>query len=422
MLGLAAAWSLPTMQAVSEHPAAIPRSYHKCRIRSRHRYRSRHRISISQPACMDGLPAWSDCLHGKTSGSDHAAASQRKSLKSFHAAARFLGFELFSRVTRKITWVTSKGKTFKQRTAGWELAVSPDSIRMANRLCAKGFCDKKLNPKSYGFLTGFEPHIIIERFNAVMRGYGEYYTDFITNKSSLNRWMYIIRWSCLKTLAQKYNTTIKKLFKRFPDPSSSINNVSIKYVIETIDKNGNKLPLYKTWSLLTQKEVINLTNKQRNIIISRKLRRISLGEVIYEAHSSNRTPRIMDADFTDRLNWVNLRTRASFDMPCIQCGATENIEMHHVKAIRKSRYSLINPKDTIKRMLVLRNRKQVPLCDKCHQQYHKDPSSHRFIKASIPIKLVDNRIINIENYIKKGSPHISLPAPDSFYEKGWKDN
>ena len=322
MLGLAAAWSLPTMQAVSEHPAAIPRSYHKCRIRSRHRYRSRHRISISQPACMDGLPAWSDCLHGKTSGSDHAAASQRKSLKSFHAAARFLGFELFSRVTRKITWVTSKGKTFKQRTAGWELAVSPDSIRMANRLCAKGFCDKKLNPKSYGFLTGFEPHIIIERFNAVMRGYGEYYTDFITNKSSLNRWMYIIRWSCLKTLAQKYNTTIKKLFKRFPDPSSSINNVSIKYVIETIDKNGNKLPLYKTWSLLTQKEVINLTNKQRNIIISRKLRRISLGEVIYEAHSSNRTPRIMDADFTDRLNWVNLRTRASFDMPCIQCGAT----------------------------------------------------------------------------------------------------
>jgi len=105
-------------QRKSFHAAASPRSYHKCRIRSRHRYRSRHRISISQPACMDGLPAWSDCLHGRT-------ASQRKSLKSFHAAAWMLGSEHPAAINKKYDTISNSiyNKTFtykKYRTTCME--------------------------------------------------------------------------------------------------------------------------------------------------------------------------------------------------------------------------------------------------------------------------------------------------------------
>jgi hypothetical protein len=42
-----------------------------------------------------------------------------------------------------------------------------------------------------------------------------YYTEWITCPSDLHRWVYIIRYSCFKTLAHKYKTSISKIMIRF---------------------------------------------------------------------------------------------------------------------------------------------------------------------------------------------------------------
>lgn len=55
------------------------------------------------------------------------------------------------------------------------------------------------------------------------------------------------------------------------------------------------------------------------------------------------------------------------EAPCIVCGIKDTVEMHHVKHIRKDsiRY------EGFTRDMSLINRKQVPLCRKCHMKVHK---------------------------------------------------
>ena len=61
-----------------------------------------------------------------------------------------------------------------------------------------------------------------------------------------------------------------------------------------------------------------------------------------------------------------LRTRSKLDSPCCICGATENIEMHHVRHVRKIGEKL---KGFTKIMAII-NRKQIPVCRECHNKIH----------------------------------------------------
>jgi len=38
----------------------------------------------------------------------------------------------------------------------------------------------------------------------------------------------------------------------------------------------------------------------------------------------------------DYISWVSLRARAPFDMPCAICVTSGNIEMHHIRHVRKT--------------------------------------------------------------------------------------
>lgn len=334
--------------------------------------------------------------------------------------AKFLGFEIKGTKHRKYTWVRhTKNKVALRRTAGAALYIGPDRVRMINRLYIKGYCNKKGYPIHIPWLSCFEPHIIIKKFNDVMTGFAQYYTSFISNKALLSRWLYIIRFSALKTLAQKYNTKISKIYKKFLNPQT--NQISASYLAFAKDEQGNIITLKKTWTLLSQKQAIDSADNNRNIIIGQKLQRIAKGEFVFtELTDPLRTPRIMDADFLNRINWVNFRTQAQFDMPCVQCGATENIEMHHIKAIRKSKYSIIPQANTLQRLLSLRNRKQVPICINCHQKIHFNKNNATFNLLSPVLPLFDNRILDSERFIQPGKVYQSLPLVEDLQTKGWK--
>lgn len=329
--------------------------------------------------------------------------------------AKFLGFEIKATSNRKLTYVKYKklNKTVLQRTAGWAINISPDRNRLINRQFMKGYCDRKGFPKSIPWLTAYEPHIIIKRFNDVMSGLAEYYIDFIDSPYYLSRWLYILRYSAIKTLAQKYNTKISKIFEKFRDQN---NNITAKYICKAVEDNKN-VTLEKSWTLKESKQLYE--KKYKNKYISEKIKRIENGEFIFNDNITQRTPRIMDTEFLDRINWVNIRTQAAFDLPCCQCGSLINVEMHHLKHIRKSKYSLIPHPNRLQKMMNLRNRKQVPLCRTCHNKVHEG-ENNKIIKVSHPIKLFDNRIIDSERFIHPGEIYQSPPFIENLISKGWR--
>jgi hypothetical protein len=68
-----------------------------------------------------------------------------------------------------------------------------------------------------------------------------------------------------------------------------------------------------------------------------------------------------------RMN-VRLRTRSKLGLPCVICGDEENIQMHHVRHIRKMSEKQARG---FTRVMMALNRKQLPVCERCHKQIHK---------------------------------------------------
>jgi hypothetical protein len=66
-----------------------------------------------------------------------------------------------------------------------------------------------------------------------------------------------------------------------------------------------------------------------------------------------------------KLTVVVNRGRKDLKGPCVVCGSNANIEIHHVRSLKK------RPKkgDFLSDMMSKMNRKQVPLCKSCHLMY-----------------------------------------------------
>jgi hypothetical protein len=62
---------------------------------------------------------------------------------------------------------------------------------------------------------------------------------------------------------------------------------------------------------------------------------------------------------------MKLRTRSKLEETCVFCDSGENVEMHHVKHIRKGKAKGFT------QVLQAINRKQVPACRACHVKIHQ---------------------------------------------------
>jgi hypothetical protein len=189
----------------------------------------------------------------------------------------------------------------------------------------KGFCDKKGFPIAIPWLMNFETHVIIQRYNASMTGLMQYYTEWVNNKSTMKRWIYIMRFSCLKTIAGKYRSTISKIFRKFGtdlrDPSDKTIQYSARICI-------GKQTYEKIWKLHTEKELRIKCLQQGRL---QKISEVFLQRedcIIGEYETNTLNPVVTNDDFLERISWVSLRTQSSFDMPCCLCGDPNDVEMH----------------------------------------------------------------------------------------------
>uniref|UniRef100_Q33759 Orf785 protein n=1 Tax=Allomyces macrogynus TaxID=28583 RepID=Q33759_ALLMA len=165
---------------------------------------------------------------------------------------------------------------------------------------------------------------IISKYNSIINGFLSYYS-FVDNLNAFHLIInYILVHSCAKTLARKFRLGSRAgAFKKFggdlaaPAPS----------------------PQDKPLGLNLKKSYAK-TNK-------------------FNIKTSYRDP-------TEVLNW-SLRTLTPFD-PCWVCGSEKDIEMHHVRHLRKG----VDPKQKRVTLLMSQlNRKQIPVCRSCHLKIHK---------------------------------------------------
>jgi len=343
--------------------------------------------------------------------------------------AHFLGFELRAMTSRKLSYVTTTVRTVSgtkkvttlRKVAGQQICCSPDKERLINRMIMKGYCDKKGFPRELPWLSTLESFAIIERYNAVLRGIANYYAEYISTTRGLYRWLYIVKYSCLKTLAQKYKTTINGVFKKFKTPGRNTIEIQVTHNF------GNKGHYQKTWILLTETDVIKLAQEKKNKLkIIETFEKTEKGFPYEDAMEYRKrkgaTPRVIHDNFLDLIKWVSLRSSAALDLPCFICGSNEKVEMHHINHIRKRKYSTISDHKFWEKIMALRNRKQCPVCSFCHRniihtgEYHGAPLKAGAITIRETRKGYDNRLAHLENFI---NPSKEEHIAKSLEEKGW---
>nr|YP_009492282.1 hypothetical protein [Pseudopediastrum sp. CL0201VA]AWI68862.1 hypothetical protein [Pseudopediastrum sp. CL0201VA] len=146
-------------------------------------------------------------------------------------------------------------KIYKIRSVNTSVVVTWDRERVINRLIQNNMAKKynnKLRSTSKISWTNLGEQEIVQRYNYIIRGYMNYYAPVTDRPLDLGLLYYILKYSCVHTLAHKRKTTLTKIFTKFG------RDVKIKYKtkIQTKDKvTGNEI------TNITEKEVQLLTWK-----------------------------------------------------------------------------------------------------------------------------------------------------------------
>lgn len=184
----------------------------------------------------------------------------------------------------------------------------------------------RLVPEAITKLIFLDHEAIILRYNSIINGFLNYYS-FVDNLSKFHQILsYILRHSCAKTLARKYNLKSRAgAFKKFG-----------RNLGTTVTK-GEKT---KSYSL----SIPATLRKTRNFKVSQTQFRDPMAALRYR-----------------------LETQISMAESCAICGVDQGIEMHHVRHLRKD--SVVGTGFTA--LMSKLNRKQIPVCKPCHKKIHK---------------------------------------------------
>ena len=242
--------------------------------------------------------------------------------------AHFLGTRIAigrEGIQRVVTTNNGSGRPIKRRSTGSEIVMMAPKEELVKKLHSKGFCTASGWPTTKLGWIHLDVDQILMLYNGINRGIQNYYR-FTDNFSQLSQIQYILKFSLAKTLAAKYKCSVRQVFKRFGKTPS----VTVK---AEDGKRDRHIAFYfnSDWT------------KQRN--------GFQIG------HAT-----------VDLLRWsLKMRTRSKLGKPCCICKTREQVEMHHVRHIRKTGGKKPVGFNTILQAL---NRKQIPVCTTCHQKIH----------------------------------------------------
>jgi len=229
----------------------------------------------------------------------------------------FLGVELSRSNHTKFSRVVISSST---KRLPLNLRLTAPIPRIIKKLTDTGFIDNGKPAPRFLWLHNSHDQII-HLYNAVFRGYLNYYS-FVHNYSRLLSLLnHTLKQSAAKLLAAKFKLgTRAKVFEKYGNLLTSPNKISF---INPSYK-GNHMN-FKTG-----------TNKPQTL---ENIKALSV----------------------DSKSLANLLNKV-----CLVCGSNYKVEMHHVRKM-----SDLNPKVShIDKLMVKAKKKQVPLCRKCHMKKH----------------------------------------------------
>jgi group II intron reverse transcriptase/maturase len=235
--------------------------------------------------------------------------------------ASFLGYQIrigrTSGPPKKSTSTNSSGINFKRRSTGWEVVLKAPLDKIIIRLSRRGFC--KLNGEPTPMMKWQELEVaqIISLYSSVNRGILGYYRP-ADNYGALTRVQYILEYSLAKTIAMKMR-------KRLPGVLKNGLEATV---------NGKKVSFYKNQDWKVSRGAFKTGDPNADIVKTS----------------------------------IKLRTRSKLGQNCCICGSESNLEMHHVKHIR--RMDKAGKEIGFARVLHAINRKQIPVCESCHDKIH----------------------------------------------------
>ncbi|UYX55839.1 reverse transcriptase domain-containing protein (plasmid) [Bacillus thuringiensis] len=170
---------------------------------------------------------------------------------------------------------------------------------------------------------------ILDTYNSEIRGIYNYFKLAI-NVSSLNSFMFFMRYSLLKTFAAKYRTRVTKIIRKYCE-NKQVNLFRV---------------IYKTKQGTNVRYIYNDGFKH-------------MSNIIKNVNVDSRPNTLKYAGRNSTIKRLLAET-------CEHCGATNvPIEMHHVRKLKE-----LKGKKTWERAMIARQRKTLALCKKCHVDLH----------------------------------------------------
>ena len=188
----------------------------------------------------------------------------------------------------------------------------------------KGFLSGKAQPIAKTTYMNMDAYTIVQRYNSVRNGILNYY-KFVHNVKPLHHISYLLHISLICTLGRKFKCSGPEVYRKFGKKvivkrADGKKEVSFPYVKEGFKRNV------------------------RNFLINEKV-----------------------ADFRT-IFYKGIRDTTSFlkHENCCICGVKGDIEIHHVKHIRRKTGTYVGFQKILGRV----NRKSIPVCKQCHLNIH----------------------------------------------------
>ncbi len=246
-------------------------------------------------------------------------------------AARFLGYE--------VTTLQDNAKRTKKNTNnhGTETMCRSVNSRIGLRIpkdIIEAKCQRYLKGKEAihrAELLNDSDYAIVTAYQLEYRGIANYYR-LAYNLHKLSKLKWVMEVSLTKTLAAKHQLSVKKVYEKY-GAKLAVKGKEYKG-LQAVILRKEKLPLIATWGGIPLQWDIKATLEDE-------------------------PPKL----YGNRTELVQ-RLLADF---CELCGTDGNVEVHHVRAMRKLHEYPGRPKpEWVKRMIALK-RKTLVLCKRCHE-------------------------------------------------------
>jgi group II intron reverse transcriptase/maturase len=250
-------------------------------------------------------------------------------------SALFLGHRVHKTKLRSMKLAYNAKNKLTRRVTNTILDGPVDQI--VAKLIKKGYAKKNKAPTRNGKFTNYPLYDLVEHFRMVEKGLLQYFNLANNYGRIAARVHYILKYSCALTIASKMKLkTLKKVFSKYGK------NLNIK------DQAGKTLISYPT-----------ISYKRPKIVVQTPILDFSTLE-----------------NHIDKYDGRLRRGRKDLEGPCLLCGSSEKIEIHHVRKLSKSS----KRKDYLSTIMARMNRKQIPVCQKCHIKIHNGTYDGKQIK------------------------------------------